>query len=254
MQYTIDQLRERHSVRSYTDEALKGPSLKAIRQEVDDINAAYGKEGIRFVLCLDSPGAFASFRKSYGFFRNVRNYVVAVVDRNALHAEEVAGFAGERFCMKALMEGLGTCFVGATFDVAKVQVNLSASEKIAFLITVGKGAAREGFVASMVSKMVHRKSLSPEAFYSQDMAFFNLAEARVKLPYLQNGLEALACAPSAVNKQPVRVWQGEDTYLHAGLALTNEYTNVDLGIAKFNFQTVINGKWEWGDGGRFLTY
>ena len=254
MLYTIDQLRERHSVRSYLDQPLKGPALKAIRREVEDINAAYAAEGVRFALCMDEPQAFGSFKRSYGFFKNVRNYVVAIVDRQSPHGEEVAGYAGERFCMKALMEGLGTCFVGATYDVSKVQVNLSASEKIAFLITVGEAAPSEGFIASIVKKMAHRKSLAPEGFYASDIAFFNLQEARARLPYLQSGLEAMACAPSALNKQLVRVWQGEDSYLHAGLAHTNEYTDVDLGIAKFNFQTVVNGKWEWGDGGRFLTY
>lgn len=36
--------------------------------------------------------------------------------------------------------------------------------------------------------------------------------------------------------------------------MTGKYTDIDLGIAKFNFQNVAPGKWDWGVGGRFMTH
>lgn len=50
-----------------------------------------------------------------------------------------------------------------------------------------------------------RVTRTPDTFYADEMAFFNLSEALTQMPWLQQGLEALACAPSGMNKQPVRV-------------------------------------------------
>ncbi|MDE7080822.1 MAG: hypothetical protein K2O78_04115 [Muribaculaceae bacterium] len=253
MLYTSNQLRDRHSVRSYTTDPIPAPALAVLQQEVEAVNTEYASEGVRFVLCLDSPAAFGSFKKSYGFFRNVKNYFVAIVDSSGANAREVAGYAGERLVMAAVANGLGTCFVAATYDASRVSVEMSATESIAFLITVGVASEEKGFIAGLVERMTHRKSVEPEEFYDTDLAFYNLAEAEDRLRYLRAGLRAIAAAPSALNKQPVRVWLGEDTYLHAGLAMTGDYTDIDLGIAKFNFQNVTPGKWEWGVGGRFMT-
>ncbi len=252
--YTSHQLRDRHSVRSYTNDPIPVTALAVLQQELESVNTEYSLEGVRFVMCCDSPAAFNSFRKSYGFFRNVNNYLVAVVYSSCANAREVAGYAGERLVMAAVAHGLGTCFVGATYDAAKVDVELSATESIAFLITIGVASEGKGFIARLVEKMAHRKCIAPEDFYDTDMAFYNLAEAEDRLRYLRAGLRALAAAPSALNRQPVRVWLGEDAYLHAGLAMTGKYTDIDLGIAKFNFQNVAPGKWGWGVGGRFMTH
>lgn len=252
MQYTIDDLRRRHSVRDYKDVRLGADTVSRLEDEVKAINEEYRGEGMRFELRFEEPEAFGSFLKSYGMFKKVRNYLVAVVDTECPDAEEFAGFAGERFAMRALSLGLGTCFVGATYDRLSVQVTMSVTERIAFLIAFGEPSDDKGLIGSLVARIAHRKSLAPEEFYDSRLAFYSLDEAEARLPWLGNALEALSLAPSALNKQPVRIWLGEDNYIHAGLSYTGDFTAIDLGIGKFNFQTQVPGRWEWGQGARFL--
>ncbi len=251
MAYTIEELRQRHSVRKFADRQLPDDVTAALQAEVKDINDKY--KTIRFELRMDEPQVFADFKKTYGMFSGVRNYLLAVVDTTDSDAEEIAGFAGEQFVMKAQTLGLGTCFVGATYDAEKIDLNLKDNEKITFLIPFGYKEG-EGNTEEYLNryKDTPRINRSPDTFYAEEMAFFNLSEALSQMPWLEQGLEALACAPSGMNKQPVRVWEGEDTYLHAGLAETNPYTSNDLGIAKYNFQAVVPGRWEWGVDGRFF--
>lgn len=250
MQYTLEQLQQRHSVRKYADTAIPADVITILEKEVEEINANY--EGIRFSLVFDNGEAFGSFKKTYGQFKGVRNYLVAAVDMNVDNSKEIAGFAGEQFCMLAVSQGLGTCFVGATYDPAKVQVNLSATEKITFLIPFGyEDEKGPGFVGKLVQRVAHANSRKAEEFYDNNLGFFNLQEAMNRMPSLFTGLQAVECAPSGMNRQPARVWIGEDTFLHMGLSFNGDYTANDLGIAKFNFQAVNPGKWAWGEGAAF---
>lgn len=249
-QFDLNILQQRHSVRNYDEQLIPTQTVNMLKETVDEINATY--PGIRFRLVFNNGEAFSSFRRSYGQFKGVKNYLVAVVDTAVENAEEIAGFAGEQFVLTATEAGLGTCFVGATFDPSKVQIILSATEKIGFLIPFGyehdKGP---GVIGKMMMKVVKGKSKTPEEFYDNNLGFINLQEASARMPQLAEGLEALACSPSGMNKQPVRVWVGEDTYLHMSLAVTGDYTSYDLGIAKFNYQAVVPGQWQWGVDGRF---
>lgn len=248
--YDINVLQNRHSVRTYDEQLIPVKISNLLKEEVDEINRTY--PGIRFRLKFNNGEAFGSFRRSYGQFKGVKNYLVGVVDTSVANVEEIAGYAGERFVLLATKHGLGTCFVGATYDPSKVQIILSATEKIAFLIPFGYESEKgPGIIGKLMVKVVHAKSRSPRDFYDNGLAFINVDEALNRFPQLADGLEALACAPSGMNKQPVRVWFGEDTSLHMGLAFNGDYTSYDLGIAKFNFQAVVPGKWEWGTDGRF---
>ena len=249
-QYKLEQLQGRHSVRRYNSRPVSTEALDALRREVNEINAAY--EGIRFGIVTDAPEAFASLIKSYGMFSGVRNYIVAVCD-NTRDAEEMAGFAGQQLVMLAFSHGLGTCFVGGTYDLSAVRVTLEEEERVVFVIPFGyPDDSRPGFLGRMMMRMVPGKRLPVEAFYDENPGYFTLSQARERMPWLQDGLEAIAAAPSALNKQPVRVWLGIDMDIHAHLNLYNRYTDIDLGIAKFNFQAVVPGRWEWGHHGCFI--
>ncbi len=82
------------------------------------------------------------------------------------------------------------------------------------------------------------------------------AEALRKYPWLQKGIGAVACAPSALNARPVRIYvESDDDGLHVTARVDDYEKNaVDLGIAKFNFAAAVGGEWEWGNGGKFLPW
>lgn len=244
MEYTLEQLRSRHSVRNYEPQVLSHEIMDELSGLVEAINIRYS-DALRFAMVYDDPNAFNLFEKHYGTFSGVQNYAVAIIKPQNPNAKEIAGYAGQELAMRAQALGLATCFIGATYDSTELNLHLKDGEEVSFLLTIGK--------AAQDAKVNNHPSLSPEQFYDSSTAFFNLEEAEKRIPSLAVGLDALACAPSGMNKQPVRVWLAEDTFLHAGLAETTDYSLTDLGIAKFNFQAVVPGVWEWGVGGRFQT-
>lgn len=250
LRYTPDELASRHSVRKYAPVPVAPEVAAILDSEVEEINASY--PGIRFVICYDSPEAFSSLRKTYGLFSGVSNYLVAVVDGSVGHAAEIAGFAAEQFVMRATRCGLGTCFVGATFDGSKLAVGLNEGEKVLFVVSFGYEAkGGEGLWRSMMRRIVRSKMLPPADFYTPGDGDLSFAEAAERMPLLEKGLEAVAVAPSARNRQPVRFRMGADGVLRAATIVENAFSDVDFGIAKFNFQAVAGGRWDWGRDGGF---
>ena len=68
---TPEQLRERHSVRAYTDEAIDQSIVNKLRAEVSMTNCH--EAGLHFQFFFDEPDPFRGFSKSYGIFVNPRN-------------------------------------------------------------------------------------------------------------------------------------------------------------------------------------
>ncbi len=240
IQYSLEELRARRSVRAYADRPLPQEVIEGLQKEVEEINGNY--PGLRLTLVLNSGDPFSTYQRAYGKITGVNNYLICVVKKDVENIDEIAGYAGQQFVMAASRAGLGTCFVAVTYNAEELPINVKADEEVAFVIPVG-------YAAPPLPE--EHPSLPASDFYDEGLAFFNLQEALAQMPGLMTGLTAIACAPSGMNKQPVRVWIGEDTFLHAGLAFTGDYTSYDLGIAKFNFQAVIPGQWEWGVDGRF---
>lgn len=65
----IEAIKNRHSVRKFTDKNIK----KELLEVIDECN----REGdLNIQLCTEEPKAFDSLMAHYGKFRNVKNYVV----------------------------------------------------------------------------------------------------------------------------------------------------------------------------------
>lgn len=250
MNAELELLRSRHSVRSYSDESLNEAVINKLRSEVTYINTH--EAGLNFQLCFDDSSPFAGMARSYGMFRNVRNYMVAVIDPTFPHAYERAGFFAEQFVMEAVGAGLGTCFVGGTFSREHVGARVEVYEKIPFVVAFGiADTGRTSLLAKAAARIAHRKSRSPREFFDGNDAEFE--EAKRTFPWLERGLEAVACAPSALNRQPVRLKiteVGEEKLVTAHTLEPEKYA-VDLGIAKYNLAAVVPGIWDWGEGGAF---
>lgn len=250
LRYDPDELASRHSVRKYSPVPVAPGVAALLDSEIEEINASY--PSIRFVLCYDSPAAFSSLRKTYGLFSGVSNYLVASVDSSVGHAAEIAGFAAEQFVMRATRCGLGTCFVGVTFDCSKLAVGLNEGEKVLFVVSFGYEAkGGEGLWRAMMRRIVRSGMHMTADFYCPGHGDLSLAEAAERMALLEEGLKAVAVAPSARNRQPVRFRMDNNGVLRATTIVRNDFSDVDLGIAKFNFQAVARGRWDWGRDGGF---
>lgn len=242
----LETLEMRHSVRSFSEERVPDEIIKKLKAEVVMTNSH--EQGMRFQIITDDPAPLESFSHSYGTFRNPRNYLAAVVDTATPHAYERAGYFGERFAIKAVTLGLGTCFVSATYNPAKVRAQIRAGEKILFLILFGYRYEKNRLAANIVNKFSHIKKMMPDDFFQPKS---DLDDAARIFPNLAAGLKAIACAPSAYNKRPVRLFANRDSgkpVLCAGVKDANPANLIDLGIAKYNFNYATDTLCEWGNG------
>lgn len=248
--YLMDKLtflEERHSVRSYSDVPLTKSQVRALEAEITFINTH--EAGLYFSLVTGDNAPFKGFTASYGFFKGVHSYIVAVIDESYPNTKERAGYFGQQLVVKALESGLSTCFVGGTFSEKRVDVQLRAGRKVLYLITIGKDAVKKSFVSDMVSKLAHKKQWNATDMFEP---VSDLSSAIAKFPDLERGLKAILCAPSALNRKPVRITINQEGMLTAFVKEESGYNLIDLGIAKFNFQYVMGGSWEFGNGAPFL--
>lgn len=247
---TIEDLRLRHSVRNFKSERLDANLVNSLKSETTFINTH--EAGLNFQLCLGDSAPFKSMLKSYGSFTGVENYLAAIIDPTFPHAYERAGYYAMQFLLMAFTKGLGSCIVGVTFDSSKIAARMEVYEKLPFVVAFGYPAEKKTLLASLTSKIAHIKKRTPRDFFDGTEAEYQ--HALKAIPYLSTALEAVATAPSALNKQPVRL---AVTSIDGKLRIVAHTPNdikfaVELGIAKCCVASVIDGDWDWGENAPFF--
>lgn len=234
----LEAINKRCSRRSYTDSFIEESKVKHLQQLISKINK---EQGLNFQFVVNNSDAFNNFRKTYGFFKNVNNYI-AIIGKKDDISEEKAGYFGELIVLEATMLNLGTCWIGARFDRAASSCLVREDEFFYGVISIGN--VEEGFSLKekLISQAVHRKSKKIEELY----------ESNEKVPqWFITGMEAVQKAPSERNIQPVMFYY-KNNIVTAKL-LESEYGYINLGIAKLHFEIGAgDGKWEFGKDGCFI--
>ena len=202
------------------------------------INQLNEESGLTMAFMEDGSGAFGKLRKSYGLFTNMRSLILMKGKKEDQDLKEKIGYYGEALVLAITDLGLGTCWVGGTFD--KDELTINSGEELACVVVVGKVAA-PSLTEKMVRSATHRKVKSMEERIISDQP----------LPqWIQNGMKAILFAPSAKNTQKVMFRYENDT-LSAEIANDYSMDLIDLGIAKKHFEIGAGGKFEFGNGGIF---
>lgn len=207
-------IRERHSVRKYTDRPIEPEKVAALRAEIEKVNSA---SGLHIQLVLDEPKAFSTGIFKYGQFSGVRNYLVLAGPKGE-EAEERLGYYGERLVLLAQTIDLNSCWVGLTYKKIPDAFSLSEGEKVHCVIALGYG----------VSGGVQHPLKPVEKFYE--------AEGGAPAWFLK-GMEAAMLAPTAVNQQKFKfILHGDGKVEARPLFSIAGYTHIDLGIVKCHFE------------------
>lgn len=217
----LEAIKERHSVRSYTDKKIEGEVLAQLRQTVADCNR---DSGLHIQLCVDEPKAFTGMMAKYGKFNNVKNYI-ALIGKKGADFDEKCGYYGAKITLEAQALGLNTCWVALTYSKGKSAAVVSAGEKQLMVISLGYG----------VTSGVSHKMKSIE----------ELSSVTGAMPeWFRSGMEAAQLAPTAVNQQKFKLTlDGNTVKASSGSGF---YTKVDLGIVKYFFELGAgSGEWKW---------
>jgi len=229
----------RISRRSYINKPLIREQVELIQNVIDSVNEKYN---LSIQLITGNGEAFSKFSKSYGMFSGVQNYIALIGKSNDENLMEKIGLAGEEIVLNATCLGLGTCWVGGTYDKESCKCELNEYESISCLITVGETLDKQTLKEKTMRKLIHLSTKKIEELITSD----------VKLPeWIEECMVAVQKAPSAINKQPVK-FEYKNGILTAFVDNPNNYQGMDLGIAKYHFNCVAYiGEFEIGNGAVF---
>jgi len=217
----LQAMKNRHSVRSYTDKKIEGETKEQLRQIIDECNR---KSGLNIQLCLNEPEAFGSMMARYGKFKNVKNYI-ALVGKKDNDFEEKCGYYGEKIVLKAQQLGLNTCWVAMTYSKGKSAAVAGKGEKLLMVISLGY---------CETTGIPHKSK-----------QIVDLCRVDGNMPdWFRQGMEAAQLAPTAMNQQKFIIELcGKKV---TAKALSGFYAKVDLGIVKYHFEAGAGeGDWKW---------
>lgn len=208
----LDLMKERHSVRQYSDKKIDGD----VKTKLDTYVASINEEsGLSMQIFYNEPNCFNSMLAHYGKFSNVKNYIAIVGKKEE---QEKSGYYGEKLVLKCQELGLNTCWVALTHG--KVNVQTKPQQKLLILIAMGYGTN-----TGVAHKSKPIKELCKEDAYPE---------------WFMKGMEAVSLAPTAMNQQKF-LFEMKNGQVYAK-ALRGFYSKIDLGIVKYHFETITGHK------------
>jgi len=212
---TIEIMKQRHSVRQYTETKIEQEKRAELNQLTEKINQ---ESGMRIQIIYDEPKCFNSMMAHYGKFTGCSNYI-AIVGKKGKDLDEKAGYYGEQLVLKAQELGLNTCWVAMTHG--KSAAVIGRGEKQAILISLGYGKTQGvPHKNKKISEVSDLTSDSPE--------------------WYKEGMDAVMLAPTAVNQQKFYFERNGETV--TAKATGGFYSKIDLGIVKYHFEAVSGRK------------
>ncbi len=243
----------RKSVRTYTGTPLTDSDREKINAYMEELNRNEHPFNARVRIKLFDVNKEINSKDlgTYGVIKGAKTYLGVAVNE-CPDAMEAVGYVFEKLVLYCASLGLGTCWLGGTFnrgEFAKA-MKLEGDEFFPIASPVGYAAAKNHTVDKIMRKAIkadHRKDFE-EIFYEND---FNTPLTKEKAGEYADILETVRLAPSAKNAQPWRILKDGDTF-HFFEKKTIPSSNhdiqrLDIGIAGCHFDLAaeekgINGK------------
>lgn len=206
---------------------------------------------VRFLLLAATAEDRGALRGlgTYGFIQGATGFIAGMVRDGPRNLEDF-GYCMEQVVLCATDLGLGTCWLGGTFNRSAfaVRAGLRQGEQMPGVIAVGHIASTRSWMDRII-----RSGAAGEHRYSWPQLFFRERfgqpiSAEDAGPYAP-ALEMVRLAPSASNKQPWRIirdgaaWhfylQRTTGYKAGRLVQIADMQRVDLGIALCHWELTV---------------
>ncbi|KAB3531548.1 nitroreductase family protein [Alkaliphilus serpentinus] len=248
-----DIIRDRKSVRTYKEERLLEDVEMKLKVFISNLTTPLGTRISYDLIHTENLGKNGKIG-TYGIIKGSNTYVVAIVPEKGKELLDL-GYTFEEIILYATSLGLGTCWLGGTFNRGKLAtlVGLKEGDFIPAISPIGyptdKKRLIETAMRSLASsnkrkdwKELFFKGTFEEIYPYQDNDPFSIA------------LEMVRVAPSASNKQPWRIIKNDRGW-HFYLKEDSKYKAlgfniqlIDMGIAMCHFELSlkerdITGRW-----------
>lgn len=202
-------MRERHTVRKYTEKEIPREVLSKLNTRIFANNEKYSVS-IRFM--LNDEKILGTLTKLF-LAKGVKNYLI-LSGGNIFTTDEKLGYCGTDIMLYAQTLGLNTWWIGGTYK-KRYAVRNAIGDKVAGIIAIGYGETQG---------VPHKsKPLEEVCRYEGEMP-----------EWFKNGVEAALLAPTALNKQAFLIEGRED---QVAISCNNgAFSDVDKGIVKYHFE------------------
>jgi hypothetical protein len=260
-QPVTDIIPRRYSCRTYAPVPMEEATQQRLRTFMSSTQTGPFGTAVRFQLLAATEEDPAALRGlgTYGFIQGATGFIVGAVQDGLKNLEDF-GYCMEQVVLLATDLGLGTCWLGGTFNRSTfaARAGLRAGEQMPAVTAVGYIAARRGLMDRII-----RRGAGSDRRYPWSHQFFcsrldQPLSAKDAGPYAQ-ALEMVRLAPSASNKQPWRIIQDGSSWHFclqrspgyrrtARLGRVPDMQRVDMGIAMCHWELTareagLDGHW-----------
>ena len=243
----------RHSVRSFKPQVPEQELIKAYMEPLSNTSSLF-KSNPRYdsIFVEQIPGKLGT----YGMVKGAKSFLLAVAPiKEIRNAYLQIGYQMEQSVFIATDRGLGTCWLGGTFDKTTFYqaANVQKEEKLAVIMPIGYPADNPHLFAGLARRFA--RSDSRIAF---EKLFFNAKTGNSMTEgaagKFAKPLSCVRLAPSAINKQPWRIYLTDSAaflFMHSnGKQGADDLHYVDMGIAAFHFEAAakeagLSGSWNF---------
>ena len=241
-------VKARSSVRNYADREIEPDKMEKIRRFVDELDNPFHQE-VSFHWLI--PEALPAGQKlgTYGVIKGAKRFIGASVRPRPLSLEAL-GYEMEALILYLAQLGLGSCWLGGTFNRKGFAKAMEIGEDQLFpaITPFGYGAPKRHVTEKLMRSMIQADRRSPweSLFFRDDFSSPLSREAAGDLAF---PLEMLRQGPSASNKQPWRTLY-KDGALHFyedkapgySDAFAFDIQRIDMGIAAAHFDLALREK------------
>jgi hypothetical protein len=257
-------IRKRFSCRTYSGEPIEEAARRSLAEAAAKMRTGPFGSRLRFLLVAASAADSAALKGlgTYGTIRGASAFILGAASPSAKYLEDF-GYAMEELILYATALGLGTCWLGGFFKRGSFARSIGAAwgERIPAVTAVGRipagEDAREGIVRRAAGGS--RRKEWGELFFDEGFhaALTTEAAGGYAVP-----LEMARWAPSASNRQPVRIVKSGTSW-HFYIRRTRGFPprvarilmgiedlqRIDCGISMCHFERSVL---EQGLGGRWV--
>lgn len=241
-------VRKRYSVRNYRDEKIKTEEQSLIKSFVSSLDNPFGPK-VNFHYLDKKDIKDEKILGTYGVIKGASQYIGTTIKLEKMALESL-GYEMESLILYLASLGIGTCWLGGTFNrkgFAKA-MNIGEDEIFPAITPIGYAAEKKH-----VKEMAMRKMISADKRKNWEDIFFK-DNFEISLEKKQAGdfefpLKMLRLAPSASNKQPWRIVIKEASchffeYKEPGYSdrFAYDIQRIDMGIAAAHFDHAMKEK------------
>lgn len=239
---------KRKSVRTYLEKPLEIADKEKINAYISYLaeeEIPFGAK-IRIRLFDVDKDINAKDLGTYGVIKNARTYLGVAVNETD-DAMEAVGYVFEKLVLYAASIGLGTCWLGGTFnrgEFAKA-MELQGDEFFPIASPIGYPAPKNHTIDKIMRKAIKADSRKPFESLFFDKSFANPL-SKQEAGEFADILETVQLAPSAKNGQPWRILKDGNTFHFFEKRdipfSAHDIQRLDIGIAGCHFDLAAREK------------